>query len=264
VAIEISSLFRLPYTSAALLVCPGNSQGPAFWRPVARHLGASGTSVDVLGFSAPTRDSSEGRAGSIRRLLVISQEVKATTDLQAYVGILGHSAGCALALSLMAATAESARLVLMEPVPAHFGVASSGTSEPARTEITVTIEECEERLRSLHPLAAPQIIHRLAHEVWRNEGITPGVPLVSVLQDDAIARGQYLRSIARSTQRRTTLIRGDISSYLSQSGAQTVGGLFNPPAECITIAGSGHSPHVDRPMRVADQLRFGADRLDRR
>ncbi|WP_028676448.1 alpha/beta fold hydrolase [Salinispora arenicola] len=245
------------------LLLPGLGQTGAYWAPVARWLAADG--IALLAADVPTLSTScTAPRGSYDRLIELAARLADAAAGHGACAVVGHSAGAPVALLTAAATHSFGcrTAMLVDPVPEHLGLArtTARAGSPALVPGEAGLADPVSELRRLYPLAAQPTLRGIAAASgsWGGPRCLPARPLGSphLATERARAVGEFLAA----TTVPVLVLGGALSAMLPGNLARSladraVHGTYR------SVAGAGHSPHVDNPRETAAEVTAWYDQV---
>lgn len=226
-------------TFSVLLLHGVGSSAMTWWRALQdlTDLGVSATVLDLAGHGQRAVPP-----GGLTSLTDLAEDVLVRTGGRHFDVVLGHSLGAVVALTLVRAHPDTARLVILEDPPALGG--SFTTSEVADD-----LEASARRVRT-DPSAETRAI-LAANPRWSS--LDAASTVASRLEVDAPAVTTWLRAahwdlpaLVRDCPRPVCLIAADgPETALVEPGRAAV--LAELPAEQVVVVPGGHGLHRDRP-----------------
>ncbi|AXI80136.1 alpha/beta fold hydrolase [Peterkaempfera bronchialis] len=233
------------------LLLPGLGQNGAWWIPAARWLARPGVGLLTADPAALARSCTAPR-GSYERLDEMAGRLAAALAGHGVSHVVGHSAGAPAAL-LTATSAALAGVVLLEPVPAHFGSTRRAPEDgPGRRLVPGGGDPLAE-LRRLHPLADAATLRTItaAAPGWGRP--VPVAPADSAGAARAAVRAATVRRKLAECRTPLLVLRGALSAMLPEDEARALAACA-PRGGAGAVPRAGHAPHVDRPRETAEAL----------
>lgn len=168
------------------------------------------------------------------------------------VDLVGHSLGSATALTIAGRhPSRVRRLVTIAPalgVDAHLATVLDHWEALARSDVDDTALARALVLDAFGRAAFDRIVPAVIHD-WARHPIARD----TILRFVACDRRQDVGTMARRVDAPTLILAGDEDALAGVASAERLAALL-PGARLEVIAGSGHTPQVERPAAVARRL----------